>query len=363
MVKLTIVAADGLYKREILRLPDPFAVITVDGDQTQSTTVIKRTLNPYWNESFEIQVTNESTIRRWKKTPNQEMLTLELKKSPDATKGGAFNEPVSGKLIINLTTSLTSTVDIPQDMIPLSASIPAQSEEGNAVSSSPQVVTVDTLQRVLSPTEDQYGPLPPGWERRTDHLGRTYYVDHTTRTTTWHRPTASTPSAALPNQQPNPMQAHTGNLQEERARHLIRSLPQAEIPPAMSPLPSVSQQPSAPSSTNTPLSGPLPSGWEQRFTPEGRPYFVDHNTRTTSWMDPRRLQQQQQQNRTNTFGFAGSGPAASQLAIAQAQSIAALGPLPSAWEMRMTNTGRIYFVDHNAKITTWDDPRLPSSVE
>lgn len=29
----------------------------------------------------------------------------------------------------------------------------------------------------------------------------------------------------------------------------------------------------------------------------------------------------------------------------------------------MTNTGRIYFVDHNAKITTWDDPRLPSSVD
>lgn len=33
--------------------------------------------------------------------------------------------------------------------------------------------------------------------------------------------------------------------------------------------------------------GELPSGWEQRNTPEGRPYFVDHNTRTTSWVDPR----------------------------------------------------------------------------
>ena len=34
--------------------------------------------------------------------------------------------------------------------------------------------------------------------------------------------------------------------------------------------------------------GELPSGWEQRFTTEGRPYFVDHNTRTTTWVDPRR---------------------------------------------------------------------------
>ena len=55
--------------------------------------------------------------------------------------------------------------------------------------------------------------------------------------------------------------------------------------------------------------------------------------------------------------------AAAQLAIAQQKAIDQLGPLPSGWDMRMTNTGRIYFVDHAAKITTWDDPRLPSSVE
>lgn len=43
--------------------------------------------------------------------------------------------------------------------------------------------------RALSPFEDQFGPLPSGWERRVDNLGRTYFVDHNTRTTTWHRPT------------------------------------------------------------------------------------------------------------------------------------------------------------------------------
>jgi E3 ubiquitin-protein ligase NEDD4 len=31
-------------------------------------------------------------------------------------------------------------------------------------------------------------PLPPGWTRRVDPLGRDYYVDHSTRTTTWQRP-------------------------------------------------------------------------------------------------------------------------------------------------------------------------------
>jgi E3 ubiquitin-protein ligase NEDD4 len=34
--------------------PDPFAVATLGGEQTKTTTVIKRTLNPYWNESFDL---------------------------------------------------------------------------------------------------------------------------------------------------------------------------------------------------------------------------------------------------------------------------------------------------------------------
>jgi E3 ubiquitin-protein ligase NEDD4 len=39
-----------------LALPDPFAVLTIDGDQTHTTTVMKKTLNPYWNESFDVYV-------------------------------------------------------------------------------------------------------------------------------------------------------------------------------------------------------------------------------------------------------------------------------------------------------------------
>jgi E3 ubiquitin-protein ligase NEDD4 len=47
----------------------------------------------------------------------------------------------------------------------------------------------------------------------------------------------------------------------------------------------------------------------------------------------------------------------------QPQTISQLGPLPSGWEMRLTNTARVYFVDHNTKTTTWDDPRLPSTLD
>lgn len=33
--------------------------------------------------------------------------------------------------------------------------------------------------------------------------------------------------------------------------------------------------------------GPLPSGWDTNETPEGVKYWTDHNTKTTTWEDPR----------------------------------------------------------------------------
>lgn len=128
-------------------------------------------------------------------------------------------------------------------------------------------------------------------------------------------------------------------------------------------------------------SGPLPAGWEQRLTPEGRPYYVDHNTRATTWVDPRRQQYVRMSDPRSTTN---------QVSVHQ-QPVSQLGALPSGWEMRLTNTARVYFVDHNTKTTTWDgmcfsllwrilhlncleltsffftgcklDPRLPSSLD
>ncbi|KAI8998099.1 HECT-domain-containing protein [Gaertneriomyces semiglobifer] len=385
-VRINVVAADGLYKRELLRMPDPFAVITVDGEQTHTTPPVRRTLNPYWNKAFDFQVTNDSIIavqifdqKKWKKTRDQgflgvvnipmsqvfdvhvggdEMLTLELKK-------GSSHETVTGKLII----SITSPHLMPQANDSLAP--PQTPQRSNSVSSrtstssrrsrrkpetngaTPAFTTnagssSSSSGRNGPQTQDENGALPPGWERRTDHLNRVYYVDHNTRTTTWHRP------------QNTAQQQQT--TQAERVRHGNRTLPESDPTSASSAAssPTTTSTPSAAATASSAL-GPLPAGWEQRFTPEGRPYFVDHNTRTTTWLDPRR---QQTQSRGGQYGQQlTTGQAASALAVAQAQSVASLGPLPSGWEMRMTNTGRIYFVDHNAKITTWDDPRLPSSVD
>lgn len=176
--------------------------------------------------------------------------------------------------------------------------------------------------------DDESGnPLPAGWERRIDPQSRTYYVDHNTRSTSWHRPQFPAPT------QPRPAS------QAPIANPAVNASPATANPPASN----TTAAPAAPTGNYTDV--PLPLGWEERRTPEGRPYFVDHHTRTTTWVDPRRN-------------------ASQALATPNRPNVTAnLGPLPSGWEMRLTSTGRVYFVDHNTRTTAWDDPRLPGHVD
>jgi E3 ubiquitin-protein ligase NEDD4 len=328
-----------------------------------------------------------------------EMLTRDLKKSND-------NMVVHGKLILNLSTNLQQPIPVQGQgsaRPPPSSNPSATNGTGHAPSLTPAQSTASlhpdagsarptTSQRSsmvnsaipsgpppaatnggpgpqrtgaggFNQFEDNQGRLPPGWERREDHLGRTYFVDHNTRQTTWVRPAASGFSETVQREQ---MAAQT---QIERTRHQNRMLPEDRTganSPTLSDRPSGSPPPaSAPGATpsnaaavsmlatgaTTAGTGELPSGWEQRHTPEGRAYFVDHNTRTTTWVDPRRQQY------IRMYGNNATG------STIQQQPVSQLGPLPSGWEMRLTNTARVYFVDHNTKTTTWDDPRLPSSLD
>ncbi|KAA1471325.1 HECT-domain-containing protein [Dentipellis sp. KUC8613] len=456
---LTVVAADGLSKRDVFRLPDPFAVITVDAEQTHTTSVIKKTLNPYWNESFDIMVKDSSVVavqifdqRKFKRRDQgflgvvnvrvsdvldlelggHEMLQLDLKKSND-------NLVVHGKLIIYLSTNLsqpaanaaqtsgpaavaattnalgglsmngsslsvnnagpsalsrtpsshatanpepvtTPLMSMPTPAVPSEPEQPTQSQPSAAArptssgapstapASSPQAprptapgvvspgqtaMANSQAQHNFNPNEDQYGPLPAGWERRIDPLGRTYYVDHNSRSTTWNRPSASQATNSH-----NQEGETTAARDQHNRRILADDLLEASSggvarsgSAAAATTNTAAAAVAASTNSTTPGSGNLPAGWEERYTPEGRPYYVDHNTRTTTWVDPRR------QTIIRVMGPNGQNTAL------QPQTISQLGPLPSGWEMRLTSTARVYFVDHNTKTTTWDDPRLPSSLD
>ncbi|XP_063066703.1 E3 ubiquitin-protein ligase NEDD4-like isoform X7 [Engraulis encrasicolus] len=219
--------------------------------------------------------------------------------------------------------------------------------------------------------------LPPGWEERKDAKGRTYYVNHNSRTTTWTRPIvqatedgASTSSgAAGPSggatggavtpspggasgggrlsepqmRRPRslssptvtlstPLEGASNNIQLRRAVKDTASNPQS--PQGGSPFSSPK------SSQKTPQSF-LPPGWEMRIAPNGRPFFIDHNSRNTTWEDPRLKYPIHM--RTKASLDPGD-----------------LGPLPPGWEERVHADGRTFYIDHNTRNTQWEDPRLQS---
>jgi len=86
--------------------------------------------------------------------------------------------------------------------------------------------------------------LPPGWESRTTASGQKYFVNQRDRAAGWHDPNKTQSMTVLP------------------------SSPQAQPQQQASMV-------------------PLPEGWEQAVTHEGEVYFINHQTKTTSWFDPR----------------------------------------------------------------------------
>lgn len=213
--------------------------------------------------------------------------------------------------------------------------------------------------------------LPPGWEERKDPKGRTYYVNHNNRSTTWTRPIlqhtedgASTSVAAVggataatpPASTPSTSSGHLSEPQVRRPRSLssptvtlssplegannvpIRRAVKDTFSNPQSPQPSPYSSPKTQHKANQSF---LPPGWEMRIAPNGRPFFIDHNSRTTTWEDPRLKYPVHM--RTKASLDPGD-----------------LGPLPPGWEERVHADGRTFYIDHNNKKTQWEDPRLQS---
>ncbi|KAG8131219.1 hypothetical protein E2320_017922, partial [Naja naja] len=176
--------------------------------------------------------------------------------------------------------------------------------------------------------------LPSGWEERKDAKGRTYYVNHNNRTTTWTRPVMQLAEDGASGSTSN-SNNHLSEPQIRRPRSL--STPTVTLSaPLESPQPSPYNSPKPQHKLTQSF---LPPGWEMRIAPNGRPFFIDHNTKTTTWEDPR-------------LKF----PV--HLRSKAALNPNDLGPLPPGWEERIHLDGRTFYIDHNNKITQWEDPRL-----
>lgn len=262
-----------------------------------------------------------------------ETLLLQLKQSN-------AKEFVSGAISIILSTDFSDEMGRQGNHLPSTSSSLLSSSQANVAQALSSPMNMPLTVPSPSPTSEaesegsESGELPAGWEKRIDKYGRTFYIDHNTQTTTWIRPPTGVSSAELERRQ-------ASLVDQQRRAHEQRTLPTINSPTTSTTTPTTSTD-----DNNV----PLPYGWERRIAPNGQFYYVDHNTQTTTWVHPNRLYQ-------------GRVIAPGSLDQYRDQTIQQLGSLPNGWEMRVHSDNRVYFVDHITHTTTWDDPRLPSSVD
>uniref|UniRef100_A0A8D1JIJ8 Membrane-associated guanylate kinase, WW and PDZ domain-containing protein 1 n=1 Tax=Sus scrofa TaxID=9823 RepID=A0A8D1JIJ8_PIG len=93
--------------------------------------------------------------------------------------------------------------------------------------------------------------------------------------------------------------------------------------------------------------GPLPENWEMAYTENGEVYFIDHNTKTTSWLDPRCLNKQQKplEECEDDEGI-------------HTEELDSELELPAGWEKIEDPVYGIYYVDHINRKTQYENPVL-----
>uniref|UniRef100_A0A8C3V0M8 E3 ubiquitin-protein ligase n=1 Tax=Catharus ustulatus TaxID=91951 RepID=A0A8C3V0M8_CATUS len=370
---LKVIAGIGLAKKDILGASDPYVKVTLydpgNGVLTsiQTKTIRKVSHLVFFLKKFLFQTENPSMERPY--TFKDFVLHPRSHKSR-----------VKGHLRLKMTYlpknngSEEETTEQAEEL-----------EPGWIILDQPEAASQPQQQQQESP------PLPSGWEERQDILGRTYYVNHEFRRTQWKRPTAqdSVAAADLGSVQLEAQHVftHRRQISEDTENTDNRDSPESweiitedeatmyssqnvQIPPSQSSCDiqshlaeelsnrlTTSGSPAAGQSTShssrrgslqtyrpeeqpahpvlLPTSSGLPPGWEERQDEKGRSYYIDHNSRTTTWIKP----------------------VVQVLPIFNllTKHVAFLQP---GWEERTHTDGRIFFINHNTKRTQWEDPRL-----
>ncbi|XP_063703226.1 E3 ubiquitin-protein ligase Nedd-4 isoform X6 [Culicoides brevitarsis] len=458
-LRIRVIAGHELAKKDIFGASDPYVRIdlnTIYGDiniDSVHTKTKKKTLNPKWEEEFVFRVKpNEHKLvfqvfdeNRFTRDDFLGMVELTLAQLP---------KEQEGRVIQNKTYQLR-----PRRSVGVRSKVRGMLEIYHAyirdLDAAPEpdweIVDTNETNSLYSANSSSQDPLPFGWEERQDANGRTYYVNHVARSTQWERPTVTSNSTSVEQTQQqnndeaaafqrrfhisvddadsrslnNSNQEDTSTSQNPPSDSLVEEsaatspLP-SNIPPRRpapsipaglggikraAPLPptSSSANEATSSSNNTEaningrenseddvdstsetqssannnqgrsissqsrtssidennsanaspapaarnqLSGEgLPSGWSMQLAPNGRIFFIDHVNKKTSWVDPR-------------TGRASPMPNTTSAAPVERKSEDELGPLPEGWEERIHSDGRIFFIDHNTRTTQWDDPRL-----
>lgn len=105
----------------------------------------------------------------------------------------------------------------------------------------------------------------------------------------------------------------------------------------------------------------LPPNWVMCRTGKGRPFFIDHSSKCTTFADPRRCDAYTAYyaQRSHDNDERGDGGGEADVGTRTGGVLADTGepPLPEGWEERIDVDGRRFYVDHSNKKTSWRDPR------
>ncbi|VVC92941.1 unnamed protein product [Leptidea sinapis] len=287
------IRASGLFK------PNPYLQVAVNDNVFRRTEVIKNTLHPKWKEEFTLLVTPLSNI------------VFRLADHHSFRKDNILGE---NKLNIpKVLLYFNGKIENLEVTIDLMKSVSQDNALNTEVKSAELVILLDGLKldpatlnhpEVVGEPLTSRTPFGEGIRARVRLRNTEAPVQTQVRLPSFRPPPGPPPisNGALP----------FGESGAGPSRVETDTNTQSNVTP----------QPQSGSSTQAQTTSagedPLPPGWEMRYDVYGRRYYVDHNTRSTSWERPQ--------------------------------------PLPSGWEVRRDARGRVYYVDHNTRTTTWQRP-------
>lgn len=399
LIRLRVIGGSGLAKKDIFGASDPYVKIelvniTSNGSDDVVDCVLtktkKKTLNPRWEEEFIfrvkpaehkllLEVFDENRLTR---DDFLGMVELPLINLPRESEGRSIPQRhhrlqprsarsrVKGHLQLYLAYIADDT-----------SNNSGASGEQTPEEAGWEVVSIDNstgheespAQPVLVPNDGQ-SPLPEGWEERQDANGRTYFVNHNARTTQWERPTSS--QGNNEHERNQRLESAQNEFRNEFRRRfhisvddnevsrgdnnaILQRIQEAQSPASQRPS-STASSPATPTTitnnsnavshapkAHTPTAAgnddTLPRGWTSQVAPNGRVFFIDHVNKQTTWIDPRSGMPSSPPNQRHANNWKHEDE---------------LGPLPEGWEQRVHTDGRIFFIDHKNRTTTWEDPRL-----
>ncbi|XP_037944287.1 E3 ubiquitin-protein ligase Nedd-4-like, partial [Teleopsis dalmanni] len=208
-LRIVVINGKSLAKKDIFGASDPYVRIdlnTINGDiniDSVLTKTKKKTLNPTWNEEFVFrvkpsehklvfQVFDENRLTRDDFLGMVELTLVNLPTEQEGRTIGPQSYALRPRRSVGAKSRIKGTLEIYHAFIHETR----ENAETNAENEWEHVedVSLNGATQTVNPFTANGGqdPLPVGWEERQDANGRTYYVNHTARTTQWERPTTLT---------------------------------------------------------------------------------------------------------------------------------------------------------------------------